>query len=74
MLPRSRIDERAERPNCTVCGGSMWLTRVSPIEVVHEMRSFECRSCGHTDRYAVRAGPESYWVLIGDSAVTTPAN
>ncbi|WP_199900024.1 hypothetical protein [Rhodopseudomonas sp. B29] len=45
----------------------MWLTRVSPVEVVHEMRSFECRSCGHTDRYAVRAGPESYWVLIGDA-------
>ncbi|KPG01001.1 hypothetical protein IP86_05900 [Rhodopseudomonas sp. AAP120] len=55
------------RPACTVCGMRTALARISPIELVHELRTFECRGCGQVDRYAVKGGPDSYWLLLSDS-------
>lgn len=52
------------RPGCTACGGRTALARISPIEGIHELRTFECARCGQVDRYAVKAGPDSYWVLL----------
>ncbi|MGP9812853.1 hypothetical protein ACTZWT_15190 [Rhodopseudomonas sp. NSM] len=37
---------------------------MSPIERIHELRTFECANCGQVDRYAVKAGPGSYSVLL----------
>ncbi|MBI5132324.1 MAG: hypothetical protein HZA66_23020 [Rhodopseudomonas palustris] len=52
------------RPGCTACGERTALARISPIEGIHELRTFECARCGQVDRYAVKAGPDSYWVLL----------
>ncbi|WP_322516921.1 hypothetical protein SR870_04945 [Rhodopseudomonas palustris] len=57
------MDER-RRPGCTACGARTALARVSPIESIHELRTFECARCGQVDRYAVKAEPDSYWVLL----------
>ncbi|ABD07653.1 conserved hypothetical protein [Rhodopseudomonas palustris HaA2] len=56
--------DRRRRPECTACGERTALARIFPIENIHELRTFECLTCGHVDRYAVKAGPESYWVLL----------
>lgn len=55
------------RPRCTACGTRTALARISPIELVHELRTFECCGCGQVDRYAVKTGPDSYWLLLSDS-------
>ncbi|ABE39739.1 hypothetical protein RPD_2509 [Rhodopseudomonas palustris BisB5] len=54
------------RPACTGCGERTALARISPIESIHELRTFECVRCGQVDRYAVKADPRSYWVLLRD--------
>jgi hypothetical protein len=58
---------KSRRPACTVCKSRTVLARISPIEMVHELRTFECAKCGHVDRYVVKGGPDSYWVLLQDS-------
>lgn len=60
--------DRARRPSCTSCGERTALARISPIELVHELRTFECSGCGQVDRYAVKSGPASYWLLLSDSS------
>jgi hypothetical protein len=59
---------KTQRPACTVCGSRTALARISPIEMVHELRTFECAKCAHIDRYVVKGGPDSYWVLLQDQA------
>ena len=56
--------DRGRRPSCTVCGERTALARISPIENVHELRTFECARCGQVDRYAVKTGPDAYWLLL----------
>ncbi|RJF69648.1 hypothetical protein D4Q52_19595 [Rhodopseudomonas palustris] len=58
----------ARRPSCTECGDRMALARIAPIESIHELRTFECASCGQVDRYAVKSGPEPYWLLMPETA------
>jgi hypothetical protein len=41
---------RYYRPACSRCGRQTWLTRIEPApEPGHDLRTFECASCGRTE-------------------------
>jgi len=43
------------RPPCPRCGSTMMLARIEPSELPgHDLRSFECRDCGHTHVLAIQ--------------------
>ena len=43
------------RPLCSKCGTLSTLTRVEPsAEPGHDLRTFECPSCGHADLITVK--------------------
>ncbi len=45
------------RPACTKCGGATTLARIEPAnELGHDLRTFECTACGHTDIVKMRFG------------------
>ena len=41
---------RYYRPACSQCGRQTWLVRIEPAEEPgHDLRTFECASCGHSE-------------------------
>jgi hypothetical protein len=46
-----------ERPMCPVCKRRMALARISPGERGLEERTFECSTCGRTEKLSVSVDP-----------------
>jgi predicted RNA-binding Zn-ribbon protein involved in translation (DUF1610 family) len=36
-------------PTCPNCGTRMWLARIEPDKPDHDLRTFECPQCDHTE-------------------------
>ena len=34
---------------CPNCGSPMWLTRISKFDADHDLRTFECKVCEHSE-------------------------
>jgi hypothetical protein len=47
------VRSTSERPMCPVCKHRMALARISPGQRGFEERTFECATCGRTDKIAV---------------------
>ena len=45
--------EAALRPPCPKCGAPMWLMRLSAFDA-HDLRTFKCQVCEHTESMAVK--------------------
>ncbi len=41
------------QPSCPKCGQPMWLVRLSRYDATHDLRSFECQVCEHTESNVV---------------------
>jgi hypothetical protein len=46
-----------DRPMCPVCKHRMGLARISPGKRGFEERTFECSTCGRTDKISVPVDP-----------------
>ena len=46
-----------ERPMCPVCKHRMALARISPGERGFEERTFECATCGRTEKISLAVDP-----------------
>ena len=42
------------QPPCPTCGHLETLTHASPIDGLHEVRTFKCKACGHTETIIVK--------------------
>ena len=47
---RSFIDQ----PSCPKCGSAMWLACIEPDKSDHDLRTFECPTCKHTETKVVK--------------------
>ena len=47
----------SDRPMCPVCKHRMALGRISPGERGFEERTFECSTCGRTERISIEVDP-----------------
>jgi hypothetical protein len=58
QVPQSDIinPQRAliDRLFCPKCGSAMWLARVEPDKPDHDLRTFECPNCEHTETKVVK--------------------
>jgi hypothetical protein len=43
-----------DRPDCTECGARMRLARIEPAQPDHDLRTFECPVCQHSESIAVK--------------------
>ena len=43
-----------DHPPCPKCGLPMWLARIEPDKLDHDLRTFECPSCEHTETKVVK--------------------
>jgi predicted RNA-binding Zn-ribbon protein involved in translation (DUF1610 family) len=54
-MDESRQQSQLYRPLCSRCGTLSTLARVEPAaEPDHDLRTFECPACGHTDVVKVK--------------------
>ena len=51
------VGSTRERPMCPVCKHRMALARISPGERGFEERTFECATCGRTDKISLAVDP-----------------
>jgi transposase-like protein len=42
------------QPPCPRCGSPMWLVRLDPHDEGHDLRSFECKVCDHSESKVVQ--------------------
>jgi len=42
------------QPPCPKCGAPMWLVRMSAFDDTHDLRTFNCQVCEHTQSMAVK--------------------
>ena len=42
------------QPPCTKCGMPMWLVRLSKYDAAHELHTFECQVCEHSENRMVK--------------------
>ena len=43
-----------DHPSCPKCGSAMWLVRIEPDKPDHDLRTFECPNCEHTETKLVK--------------------
>ena len=41
------------QPPCPRCGMPMWLVRIAKFDATHDLRTFECKVCEHTENKVV---------------------
>jgi|KBSSwiStaDraftv2_1062776.scaffolds.fasta_scaffold5919682_1 hypothetical protein len=41
------------QPPCPTCGNPMWLMRLSKFNDTHDLRTFKCQVCMHTESNVV---------------------
>jgi hypothetical protein len=53
---QSSFDEPKDilQPPCPSCGLPMWLVLLTPFTADHDMRTFKCQLCEHTESVAVK--------------------
>jgi hypothetical protein len=42
------------KPKCQNCGAGMMLTRIEPMGLGTDQRTFECDQCGHSEELLVK--------------------
>ena len=42
------------QPPCPKCGLPMWLVNLSKVDLEHDLRTFECKVCEHTESAVVK--------------------
>ena len=42
------------QPPCPTCGAPMWLVRSYAIDAEHDLRTFKCQVCEHTESMKVK--------------------
>jgi hypothetical protein len=42
------------QPPCTKCGNPMWLVRLSSFDDDHDLRTFKCQVCLHSETVTVK--------------------
>ena len=45
------------QPPCPTCGNPMWLFRLSQFDDDHDLRTFKCQVCEHTESTIVQFKP-----------------
>jgi hypothetical protein len=56
MTQPSRLSERPGvtfQRRCSVCGSPMWMTRISKYDNGHDLRTFECKVCDHSESLVI---------------------
>ena len=57
-VPQSDIlnPQRAfiDHASCPKCGSAMWLARIEPDKPDHDLRTFQCPNCEHTETKVVK--------------------
>ena len=58
IMPQSSFISQAAatiaRPLCSKCSRQMWLARIEPFDPNHDMRTFECPACDHSESIVVK--------------------
>jgi hypothetical protein len=52
--PATPYSNSIVRPPCSICKMPMLLSRIDPEKPDHNIRTFECRGCGHFESFVVK--------------------
>jgi hypothetical protein len=52
--PATAYSDAIVRPPCTKCGTVMLLARIEPDKPGHDLRTFECPKCEHSESVVIK--------------------
>ena len=59
VVPSTKSTKAVFRPDCPVCQKQMLLARVEPAGVRHDLRTFECAACQHSETVHMDFGSDN---------------